>query len=213
MVRTAPRDEPRVDLPGISALAMAESRCTTCRGFGEVWRGPHAGKPGRWRVCGCVWRAAFRACLGKHHYCQSHGMGAVRVVQFERKSQPGGRTLLLRGHRNVEFSVDFLLVARRALAGRAIERAVFDVHCVGGREWRAALAEINRKLGATLPRPLDRGQFFHALYRLQALVGQALVETKPYRLYPLDEYFGGAMLTGGMVPRVRGTGVNTGKAA
>ncbi len=41
---------------------------------------------------------------------------------------------------------------------------------------------------------MDRGNFFHSVYRgIQQQLGLAFRETKPYALFPLDEYFGGTI--------------------
>ena len=39
---------------------------------------------------------------------------------------------------------------------------------------------------------LDRGEFFHEVYRIQQKLGRAFRELEPYALYPLEEYFGGS---------------------
>ncbi len=36
---------------------------------------------------------------------------------------------------------------------------------------------------------MSRGNFFHAVYRIMARLGAAFAETRPYPLYPVDEYF------------------------
>jgi len=38
---------------------------------------------------------------------------------------------------------------------------------------------------------MDRGVFFHHIYRIQQKLGRVFRELTPYALYPLDEYFGG----------------------
>ena len=38
---------------------------------------------------------------------------------------------------------------------------------------------------------MDRGNFFHAVYRVEQKLGKVFRELKPYALYPLDEYFHG----------------------
>jgi hypothetical protein len=42
-----------------------------------------------------------------------------------------------------------------------------------------------RKLG------IDRGSFFHAVYRIEQKLGRVFRELEPYPLFPLDEYFHG----------------------
>ena len=57
------------------------------------------------------------------------------------------------------------MVARRVLADRPIERAVFEAYHVDDRGWHVAAPRVNRELHP--PRPLDRGSFFHAVYRVE----------------------------------------------
>jgi len=39
---------------------------------------------------------------------------------------------------------------------------------------------------------IDRGTFFHSVYRIEQRLGRVFRELQPYGLYPLDEYFRGA---------------------
>jgi hypothetical protein len=39
---------------------------------------------------------------------------------------------------------------------------------------------------------IDRGTFFHTVYRIEQKLGRAFRELEPYSLFPLDEYFHGA---------------------
>jgi hypothetical protein len=38
---------------------------------------------------------------------------------------------------------------------------------------------------------MDRGDFFHAVYRIEQRLGRVFAELQPYPLFPLNEYFGG----------------------
>ena len=38
---------------------------------------------------------------------------------------------------------------------------------------------------------MDRGEFFHEVYRIQQKLGRAFRELEPYGLWPLPEYFSG----------------------
>lgn len=40
---------------------------------------------------------------------------------------------------------------------------------------------------------MDRGLFFHSIYRIQQKLGKVFRELEPYALYPLDEYFSTVM--------------------
>jgi hypothetical protein len=38
---------------------------------------------------------------------------------------------------------------------------------------------------------MDRGNFFHSVYRIEQKLGRGFRELEPYALFPLDEYFNG----------------------
>jgi hypothetical protein len=38
---------------------------------------------------------------------------------------------------------------------------------------------------------MDRGNFFHSVYRIEQKLGRMFRELKPYPLFPLDDYFHG----------------------
>ena len=37
---------------------------------------------------------------------------------------------------------------------------------------------------------MDRGSFFHEVYRIEQKLGRTFRELEPFALFPLDEYFG-----------------------
>jgi hypothetical protein len=74
---------------------------------------------------------------------------------------------------------DFYLVSRRELD--TVEFRVFRYHFLLGANWRLCC----RQLG------MDRGNFFHTVYRIEQKLGRVFAELEPYGLYPVDEYFGG----------------------
>ena len=73
---------------------------------------------------------------------------------------------------------DFCLVSRRVLNDD--DHRLFRFYFLLGADWNSAPGRIN----------MDRGNFFHAIYRIERLLGRAFSELQPYPLYPLDEYFG-----------------------
>jgi hypothetical protein len=81
----------------------------------------------------------------------------------------------------VEWMADFELTARRVLRVRPVEWAVFWHHHLGRVPW----PECGRLTG------LDRGEFFHAVYRVEMRVGRACMEARPYSVWP-REYFAAA---------------------
>ncbi len=38
---------------------------------------------------------------------------------------------------------------------------------------------------------MDRGNFFHAVYRIEQKLGRVFRELEPYSLFPVDDYFHG----------------------
>jgi hypothetical protein len=76
---------------------------------------------------------------------------------------------------------DFYLLAKRNLDEENFK--IFKFHFLLGADWRLCCRRLN----------MDRGNFFHAVYRIQQQMGRVFRETKPFALFPLDEYFGGAI--------------------
>jgi hypothetical protein len=92
----------------------------------------------------------------------------------------GGQRKTIWSRKNEEFIADFCLVSQRALDD--FEYPIFKYHFLQGADWKLCC----RKLG------MDRGNFFHEVYRIEQRLGRVFRELQPYALYPLDEYFGGS---------------------
>ena len=73
---------------------------------------------------------------------------------------------------------DFCLIARRTLNDQ--EYKLFRYHFLLGADWRLCCRQLK----------VERGDFFHFIYRIQRKLGRAFAEVEPYPLYPLREYFG-----------------------
>lgn len=73
----------------------------------------------------------------------------------------------------------FCLISKRVLDD--LEQKIFLYHFLLAADWKLC----TRKLG------MDRGNFFHAIYRIEQKVGRVFRELQPYPLFPLDEYFFG----------------------
>jgi hypothetical protein len=147
-------------------LAIANPTCATCAGSGTRRA---AGDP-----CSCVLRAIFRIVHGRARAIAYEGgrLNAPRCSPSHSYGRPGE-----------EFRADFQLVSTRALADHPLEAAVFQRHYIDGHEWRESCRLIR----------CAKGEFFHAVYRLQQLLGRAFAETLPYALYPVAEYFAGVV--------------------
>ncbi|MEQ1886528.1 MAG: hypothetical protein ABL967_15795 [Bryobacteraceae bacterium] len=83
------------------------------------------------------------------------------------------------GRKDEEYLADFCLISRRVLTEE--EYKLFRYHFLLGADWKLC----TRKLG------MDRGNFFHAVYRIEQKLGRAFREMEPYALFPLDEYYNG----------------------
>jgi hypothetical protein len=81
-----------------------------------------------------------------------------------------------------EYIADFCLVSRRSLD--AVEYKLFTYHFLLGADWKLCCRRLR----------IDRGSFFHMVYRIEQKLGRIFCELKPYALYPIDEYFGGVIV-------------------
>ena len=61
------------------------------------------------------------------------------------------------------------------------EHRVFKFHFLLGADWKLCCRRLN----------MDRGNFFHMVYRIEQRLGRVFRELEPYGLFPLDEYFNG----------------------
>jgi hypothetical protein len=100
------------------------------------------------------------------------------------------------GLKDEEFIADFTLVARRYLTEE--EHRLFRFHFLLGADWKLC----TRKLG------MDRGNFFHAVYRIEQKLGRVFRELQPYPLFPLDDYFHGPSRVGPQVVALKPRGLS-----
>jgi hypothetical protein len=82
------------------------------------------------------------------------------------------------GRKDEEYIADFCSVSRHNLD--EFEYKLFRFHFILGADWRLCCRQLK----------MDKGIFFHAVYRIQQKLGRAFRELRPYALFPLDEYFG-----------------------
>ncbi|MGA2581541.1 MAG: hypothetical protein ABSH24_36790 [Bryobacteraceae bacterium] len=85
------------------------------------------------------------------------------------------------GRKVEEYIADFCLVSRNALS--PLEYDIFRFHYLLGAEWKLCCWRLQ----------LDRGTFFHMLYKIEQKLGRVFRELEPHSLFPLDEYFGGTI--------------------
>jgi hypothetical protein len=161
-------------------LALAQQSCSLCYGLGL-----RPGRSGASTPCNCVFRAIFRACYARFKQCASKEKHISRVSL---EANPGRQRKNVWGRKDEEFMADFVLVSRRTLT--EYEYKLFKYHFLLGADWKLCC----RKLG------IDRGQFFHEVYRVQQKLGRTFRELEPYALFPLDEYFNGTPKAPAQVP-------------
>lgn len=158
-----------------SALANSAQHCTKCHGTGRIRSGRNGVRP-----CACGLRGIFRKSLGHYRYASEVGPWQPRSVTLRRTAS--GRPVW--SNINAEYCADFELIARRNLD--TWHYAVFRVHFLEGADWKESLARLSRlarRMGARWP--LDRGNFFHAVYRIEARLGILYAELG---LYPPGAY-------------------------
>ncbi len=153
-------------------LALAANKCTQCHGLGLRL----FGRKGVMTPCDCVLRSVFRICyrrfrdnIRKEKYL-SH-------VTLEIHSGPNRRGTW--GWKNEEYVVDFLNVSKRGLTKD--EYQIFKFRFLLGADCGLCCRRLN----------LDRGNFFHEVYRIQTKLGHVYSELQPYALFPLSHYFEG----------------------
>lgn len=88
------------------AVGLASPTCVFCKGIG-IRRSPVKEELS---LCGCVYRAVFRACFVHYKHC----------IENKRR-------------KNYEYIADFELACRSSLAME--EYSVFELHFMKGRDW------------------------------------------------------------------------------
>ncbi len=136
------------------------------------------GRAGKESPCNCVLRNIFRACYARFRECVEKDKQIPRV-QLERGPGGGGRKYFW-SRKEEEYIADFCLVSKRSLEKDEYE--VFKFHFLMGADWRLCCRRLK----------IDKGSFFHMVYRIEQKLGRVYRELEPYALFPLDEYFSGS---------------------
>jgi hypothetical protein len=156
-------------------VTLALVTCNRC--FGSGSHPAYFG--GRLTVCNCVLRAVFRACFGKWRDIAENQLasrlGSSTTSRLGRR--PAGRHGWFYARPREEYRADFELIARRTLDAR--HYAVFRMHFLEGLDWRICCTRLG----------MDRGNFFHSVYRVEERLGRAYREAAPYALFPVYDYF------------------------
>jgi hypothetical protein len=162
-----------MDWSRTETVALAKNSCTLCHGLGL-----QLGRGGKMNPCTCVLRAIFRACYARFRHC----VGKEKYMSKISLELISGRERSFSwGRKDEEYIADFVLVSRRTLP--EFEYKVFNYHFLLGADWRLCCRRL----------AVDRGTFFHAVYRIEENLGRIFRELEPYGLFPLDEYFHGAV--------------------
>jgi hypothetical protein len=152
------------------ALALATHKCTICQGSGLT-----LGRSSTFKACDCVLRGIFKVCHNRFRSCIEREKHLSHVT-LEIHSGPNRRGTW--GRKQEEYIADFLAVSRRSLTDE--ERRIFRYRFLLGADWKLCCRRLK----------MDRGSFFHAVYRIQTRLGEVFATVEPYALFPLDEYFG-----------------------
>jgi len=151
-----------------NAIGLAKAACNYCNGQGtRLVRG-------REIACNCVYRSVFRACYHRFRECAAMG-SHVSTVNFEFSAGVEGRRAY--GRKREEYMADFCLVSRRFLD--QTEYKIFRFHYLLGADWKLCCRRVR----------MERGEFFHTIYRIEERLGKAFSELQPYALYPTEDYF------------------------
>src|SRR5947209_2986703 len=156
------------------AIGLASASCTICHGDGM--RIVHKTRETPFN---CVFRAIFSACYNRFRECVALG-DQTKAVSLDHGGgrRAGGHTY---SRKREEFIADFCLVSRRLLGDS--EHQVFRYFFLLGGDWKLCCRRLK----------MERGAFFHEVYRIEQKLGRHFAELEPYALYPLNAYFGGVI--------------------
>jgi hypothetical protein len=165
-------------------LALAAPACNVCLGLGL-----RLGRNQTSHPCNCVLRAIFRACFDQFRDCVGR---AKYISKATLDPLPGKDRRGAWGRKDEEYIADFCLVSKRSLS--ETEYRIFRNHFLLGADWKLCCRKLN----------MDRGNFFHAVYRIQQKLGRVFRELEPYALFPVDDYFHGPSksVTSCLIPKV-----------
>ncbi len=161
-------------------IAIAKDTCTRCHGLGL-----RLGRNGELEPCHCVLREVFRACYAHFQLCTTKEKYLSRISL---EIRPGGGRTNIWGRKDEEFIADFILVSKRTLSED--DYRVFKYHFLLGADWKLCCRKLQ----------IARGNFFHAVYRIERQLGRVFRELEPYSLFPIDQYYGGGRRDNAQLP-------------
>jgi hypothetical protein len=168
-------------------LALASHSCALCQGLGLRLNETApasldlSGDPGARpaQPCNCVLRNIFRACYARFREC---AIKEKFISQVSLEAVQGSDHKRTWGRKDEEYIADFCLVSRRSLSKS--EHLIFKYHYLLGADWKLCCKKLK----------MDRGNFFHTVYKIEQRLGRVFRELKPYALYPVKEYFSGPIV-------------------
>lgn len=179
MIGNNKRNRESMEWNQIFTMGLATAGCKHCLGIGlRLLRGNKA------IPCNCVLRTIFRACYRRFRQCANREKYMSQVSLVPCKGADCRRTY---ARQFEEYMADFQLVAFRHLNRE--EQKIFRYHFLLGADWRLCCERLK----------IDRGTFFHTVYRIQQRLGKVFYELEPHSLYPVDEYFVGRVQAPGEI--------------
>ena len=131
---------------------------------------------------GSVAVLAYYSCT----YCNGSGQCPRRTCQCVYRSifricmnryKDCTHNVRMSSRKNEEYVADVYLLAKRVLT--VWEFKLWLLHYHYEQDWTMCTRTLR----------CNRGNFFHAAYRVEDKMGQALQQLKPYALFPVEEYF------------------------
>ena len=160
-------------------VLLAMETCTVCEGYGV--RKSHNDSL---TTCKCVYRSIFRICHDRFKVSMRR-KEAIGVPSLEHTASAHNKMSWARKHE--EYVADFLIVTKRTL--NESEYRIFNYHFLLGADWKLCCRKLK----------MEKGVFFHAIYRIMVKLGRTYADLQPYGLYPVHEYFHGARGSAGVV--------------
>lgn len=124
-----------------------------------------------------MYRNIFRICYERFKVSVQRKDSIGRPT-LERS--PSLQTRVSWARKHEEYVADFLLVTKRTLSPE--DYRLFNYHFLLGADWKLCCRKLN----------MEKGIFFHTIYRIMVKLGTIFVDLEPYGIYPVHEYFHGA---------------------
>jgi len=154
-------------------LALANMSCSTCHGLGLRPARGASEEP-----CACALRRVFRICLNRFRTAVEREKHLSQCTL----SYTGGKAHSFSwGRKEEEYIADFMLMVQRLLTEE--EFKIFRYRYLMGADFKLCVQRLK----------IERGDLFHALYRIESRLGRAFREMEPYGLFPIEQYFYGQM--------------------